>query len=407
MSHILVSTNQRTARLHPAQPDCHDDGTVNPGVFNARPELLDGMLEALDPLKNANLFPCAVPKDERAVTVAHVDESAPLPIVSLVHPESTVERFRLRCDEASRLPAESQLLLMGPEFFVGPNSFAASSTAVAAAIRGADALLAGDAKYALVKAGPPHHHSGPETLEGFCGFNGTAIAGIYLRLCGALPPELCDTDEDHVPPRLGGELAVRAAANGGNLRVAFFDADAHSGNGTVAALKRHIERSGSSEGVFFGEICTMTTEPSYRAYPSPKVYRYPENDRQFHREEMYLGTTGEEYLARFRETLFPKFLAFKPDVVVLSMGYDTMIGDQVGDLGMTVSTLYRLTRMFCRLGVPMLVCREGGYDERNNYWGTTAVYRALLGGADGAPQTRAERLIDEPYLRGLGLGRGG
>jgi acetoin utilization deacetylase AcuC-like enzyme len=53
--------------------------------------------------------------------------------------------------------------------------------------------------------------------------------------------------------------------------------------------------------------------------------------------------------------------AFRPDVVVVSLGVDPSALDPIGDLGATANGFRRCGEMVAALGVPTIVVQEGGY----------------------------------------------
>jgi len=190
-----------------------------------------------------------------------------------------------------------------------------------------DALFAGELKNAFCATRPPGHHATPGRGMGFCIFNHVAAAARHAQV------------------KHGAE------------RVAIIDWDVHHGNGT--------------QDIFYDdpEVFYFSTHQS-PWYPGTGAA----SERGQGRGE---GTTLNVPVAAgggmgvigeaFRERFLPAMDAFKPDLVLVSAGFDSRIGDPLGNLELTDADFAELTRMLLDLagkyaGGRLVSVLEGGYN---------------------------------------------
>jgi acetoin utilization deacetylase AcuC-like enzyme len=198
-------------------------------------------------------------------------------------------------------------------------SWRAAREAVDVALTGAD-LLAGGAGAAYALCRPPGHHAGPGYYGGFCLLNNAAVAAAALR-------------------RLG--------------RVAVVDVDFHHGNGTqdvfwedpgVLYVSLHGDPAGHYPH-FTGTAAEAGGGPgtgATRNLPLPD------------------GTGDEDYLAALA-TAAEAVAGFGAEVMVVSLGFDTLDGDPIGAFRLTPDGFGRVGRLLAGLGLPALLVQEGGY----------------------------------------------
>ncbi|WP_136162343.1 histone deacetylase family protein [Sphingomonas flavalba] len=188
------------------------------------------------------------------------------------------------------------------------------------ALTALDAVLAGDrAAFALCR--PPGHHAGADYLGGYCYLNNAAIAA--------------------------------EAATAAGRRTAILDVDYHHGNGTQDIFYERGE-------VFFASLHAdpRTDYPFYWGHADERgagagagaTLNIP----------LPHGTGIAAYLAAL-DTALAALAAFAPDLLVVSFGADTYVGDPIAHLALETADFTPLAARIAALAVPTLVVMEGGY----------------------------------------------
>jgi acetoin utilization deacetylase AcuC-like enzyme len=189
--------------------------------------------------------------------------------------------------------------------------------AVEASVRG------GESVFALLR--PPGHHAEPARGMGFCLFNNVAIA---VR-------------------------AYQAAAPGEARRVLVVDFDYHHGNGTEAVA---------------GNGLSYVSTHAYPAYPGTGAKSYiTGRDVVVNVPLPPSGVSTEAFVAIWEQLLAVAARAVRPDLLIVSAGFDYVAGDTVGDLGVGVeaatpiaAAIRRAADEYCGGSVAYVL--EGGYD---------------------------------------------
>ncbi|MDQ3696346.1 MAG: histone deacetylase, partial [Chloroflexota bacterium] len=175
-------------------------------------------------------------------------------------------------------------------------------------------------------ARPPGHHATPGRGMGFCLLNSIAVA------------------------------AAHAIARGLD-RVLILDWDVHHGNGTQEAFYE-------TERVFF---CSLHQSP---LYPGTGA----ENERGSGAGAGFTlniplrpGLGDEEYETAFAETVIPAARAFRPELVLVSAGFDAHQDDPLAGMRLTEAGFVRMTRAALAVAAAsasgrLVAILEGGYD---------------------------------------------
>lgn len=258
---------------------------------------------------------------------------------------------------------------------VVPGSVEAALRAVGGTLAAVDLVLDGALDTAFCLDRPPGHHATPARAMGFCLFNQVAIA------------------------------ARHALRRRGLERVAVVDIDVHHGNGTQDAFY-------TDGGVLY------TSLHEYPFYPGTGHWRDIG-------EGAGVGTTvnaalppgcgDAEYLATLDRLILPALRRFRPELILVSAGFDAHIADPLAD--MAVSTLgYRAIAL--RLAEAagelcdgrMIYVLEGGYRPEALARSVEHCLRVLLGERPSdvlpstvEPRSDVARLLDAAVaLHGLG-----
>ncbi len=206
---------------------------------------------------------------------------------------------------------------------VDATSYRAARRAAGGAIVAVEAAVAqrGGA-FALVR--PPGHHAEPDRGMGFCLFNNVAIAA-----------------------------RAHQASAGDARRILIVDFDYHHGNGT--------------EAVAGGGLSYVSTH-AYPAYPGTGATSYRRGDDVVLNVPLPVaGLPTEAFVALWEQLLPLAARAVRPDVIIVSAGFDYVAGDVVGDLGVGVeaaapiaAAIRRAAEQYCGGSVAYVL--EGGYD---------------------------------------------
>ncbi|MFN3286610.1 MAG: histone deacetylase [bacterium] len=314
-------------------PDCllH----VPPRPHPEKPERLQAVREALE---RAELWD-RLPREE--------PEPAGLELLELVHPRGYLDQVR----RASRAPG----VWLDPDTYGVEGTWRAVTAAAGGAVRAVDAVVRGQASWAFALVRPPGHHAGFGRAMGFCLVNHVAVATRYAQ------------------ERLG----VR--------RVLVLDWDVHHGNGTQEVFYR-------DGGVLFASLHQEGWYPGTGA-----VEETGEGDGEGLTVNVPLpaGVGDEGYRTVFEEVLIPLGDAWKPELVVVSAGFDAHHTDPLGRMQLTEAGFGRLASLLQEAagrwcGGRVVLVLEGGYDLRGLSRCVEAVLGVLAGVAGPAPAGHPE-----------------
>lgn len=184
---------------------------------------------------------------------------------------------------------------------------------VAAALDATRLAMTGGVKtFSLMR--PPGHHATAGQAMGFCYLNQVAVAAFAARAWGA-------------------------------AKVAVWDFDAHHGNGTESILEgRH--------GFY------LTSVHQFPGYPGTGT-RNTENSFNW---ALGRHAPREQHMEALEQSL-RKLLDFKPDLLLVSAGFDAFALDPVASMALTTDDYATLGRWVRESGVPSASIMEGGYSK--------------------------------------------
>jgi len=210
---------------------------------------------------------------------------------------------------------------------VSPTSWEAALRAAGCALAAVDAVMRGEADNAFCAVRPPGHHANANRGMGFCVLNNVALA------------------------------ARHAQRRHGISRVLIVDWDVHHGNGTQDIFYE-------DDSVFF-----------FSTHQSPL---YPGTGRATEAGAgkglgatlncpLPAGSGRAEIFEAFEQKLIPAADAFQPEFVIISAGFDSRIGDPLGNFKLTDEDFADLTAMMLAVakkhaGGRLISALEGGYN---------------------------------------------
>ena len=276
----------------------------DPGPGHAeRPARLRAVLQALDQDRYAALDRVEAPLATREQLLR-------------VHGADHIERILAGAPESGQHALDEDTLM-------SPGSVEAALRAAGANVAAVDAVMNGDGQRAFCAVRPPGHHATRDQAMGFCLFNNVAVAAAHA-------------------------LAVH-----GLKRVAIADFDVHHGNGTQAIFER---------------------DPRVLLVSSHQSPLYPgsghENERgagNIVNAPLSPGSGSQEFRELWNGALLPRLAAFRPQLVLVSAGFDAHRDDPLADIRLGQEDYAWITERLVALarkhaGGRLVSTLEGGYD---------------------------------------------
>jgi len=237
-----------------------------------------------------------------------------------VHSAEHVEKIRRGCERGAGF-------VDSMDTPVSRQSCEAALAAAGGVLAAVDAVVAGKLENAFCAIRPPGHHATRSRAMGFCLLNNVAIAARYAQKKHKLP------------------------------RILIVDWDVHHGNGTQAIFDDDpsVMYFSVHQHPFYPGTGTAVERGTGKAAGTKINVPLP------------AGSGDAEYLAAFEKKLVPAALEFRPDLVLVSAGFDAHSGDLLGQMEVTTGGYAELTRIVRRIAGQC--CRgrlvsvlEGGYD---------------------------------------------
>jgi len=242
--------------------------------------------------------------------------------------------------------------LLDPDTPVSPGSWQAAVRAAGAAVVAVEEVWAGRARNAFALVRPPGHHAEAAAAMGFCLINNAAVAAQAAR-------------------RLGAE------------RVAIVDWDVHHGNGTQHLFEQRSDVLFLSSHQF----------PFYPGTGAPnEIGRGPGLGYTINCA-LPAEQADADYGAVFQDLFLPALQRFRPDLVIVSAGFDAHARDPLAEMRVTergFAAMCTAVRDVAPGGKLVLVL-EGGYDLDALTDSARACVEVLAGSNDTFPGGAAAR----------------
>ena len=297
-----------------------------------------------------------------AATVKRVAaEGFPLPSASATPLKATVEvgepvpatrEQLLRVHRASHVDAieatRGKVSMIDADTYTSPDTADVALLAAGAAVQAVAAVLDGAHRTAAALVRPPGHHAESARATGFCFYSNVAVAAAHARA-------------------------------GGLSRVAIVDYDVHHGNGT--------------QEIFYDDPAVLyVSTHQYPFYPGTGAASETGSGagKGFTvNVPMEAGATDGDYLEVFDQVVVPVLREFKPELMLISAGFDAHEADPLAQMRMTAAGLARVTaelRMASidACGGRVVLVTEGGYALKALNESLTGALLALLFDREGA-----------------------
>ena len=282
-------------------------------------------------------------------TMRHLEDSQLLGRMTRLEPrDATVDELsavhRPAYIDRVRSAAETGRGWLDPDTYVGARSYDAAVRAAGGLLCAVDAVLAGEVDNAFALVRPPGHHAVADRAMGFCLFNNVAIA------------------------------ARHALQQHGLDQVLIVDFDLHHGNGTQEAFyeENHVLYFSTHQYPYYPG--TGHWQETGRGVGKGYTVNVP----------LPAGSGDDQYRQVFQEVLLPILHRFRPQLILVSAGFDAHFRDHLASMRLSCAG-YRELALTLR-GVAEELCQgrllfvlEGGYAGEALAWSLRTCLDVLLG----------------------------
>jgi acetoin utilization deacetylase AcuC-like enzyme len=221
------------------------------------------------------------------------------------------------------------------------DSYEAALYAAGGTIVATEAVVKGEIGSAFALVRPPGHHATPARAMGFCLFNNIAIAAKY------------------------------ALANLHLERVLIIDFDVHHGNGTQDAFYD------DPRGVYI-------STHEFPFYPGTGGYDETGTNGNIINIPLPAGSSDADHMLAFNRIVVPAARRFKPQLILVSAGYDSHWADQLAMMQVSITGYAEVMRVIKELadelcGGRLVLALEGGYNLTALAASVKATFDMLLG----------------------------
>ena len=257
---------------------------------------------------------------------AYQERLTALPAKAALLRDLTRIHTREHVDRLAAMAGTPETVFPDPDTYVSADSWEAARYSAGSTVAAVDAVLDGALDAAFVFPRPPGHHAESDHTSGFCLLNNIAIA------------------------------AAHAIAEKGLSRVLVVDWDLHHGNGTQRSFYARRD-------VLYMSLHQHPYFPGTGSAAEIGV----DNGRGFNvNVPLPAGRGDRDYLAVFREVFEPIARQYRPELVLVSAGFDPYYLDPIGGMKVTAEGFGRMARSLIGLAEELCDGRivfvlEGGY----------------------------------------------
>jgi acetoin utilization deacetylase AcuC-like enzyme len=306
------------------------------------------------PERNAVLETAAATVKRIAAEAEGLAGSAPAPlrtIVEVVEPAPATREQLLRVHPAAHVDAieatRGRASMIDADTYTSPDTADVALLAAGAAVQAVDAVIDGRHRTAAALVRPPGHHAESARAMGFCFYSNVAVAAAHAR-------------------------ARRLS------RVAIVDYDVHHGNGT--------------QEIFYGDPTVLyVSTHQYPFYPGTGAATETgvgAGSGFTVNVPMEAGATDGDYREVFEAVVVPVLRQFKPELLLISAGFDAHEADPLAQMRMTAAGLALVTAALRMAAVDacggrVVLVTEGGYALKALNESLTGALMTLLLDSDG------------------------
>ena len=286
----------------------HTDCLLKDNGFNhpERKERLDSILESIKQIKDVKI-------SFKEAPLADKD------LISLVHPKKHIEKIFSNIPKSGLIGVEKEPYA---DTMLCPYSKNAILRSCGAGIAAADDLMNNN-KRIFCAIRPPGHHAETTKAMGFCFINNIAVTARYLQK----------------------KYKIK--------KVAIIDFDVHHGNGTQEIFY-------NDETVAYGSSHEFPLFPgtgSEQETGVGNIFNAP----------LKTGVKGKEFLRIFEQKVLNPIDKFKPEIVLISAGFDAHRRDPLASINLESKDFYEITKKIVELANVhsegrVISFLEGGYD---------------------------------------------
>ena len=244
---------------------------------------------------------------------------ADIETISLVHPKNHIENIFSNIPKTGLIGVEKEPYA---DTMLCPNSRKAILRSCGAGIAAVDDLMSKNERvFCAIR--PPGHHAETTKAMGFCFVNNIAVAARYLQ----------------------NKYKVN--------KVAIIDFDVHHGNGT--------------QEIFFNDSSVAyASSHEYPLFPGTGSDEETGVGNIFN-APLKTGIEGKEFLKIFEQKIIRPIDKFKPDVILISAGFDAHKRDPLANINLESEDFFNITKQIVDLGNihskgRIISFLEGGYD---------------------------------------------